>query len=429
MNQNRRRLEELQKEFLEFRFSSPLSKRIGLYKLCLEVIELNGRLKYQLQILERNLTMKLDADVNYLEWSDKEKWKLPKDANREETYPGEETTVPKSLADILNLDTNIGSEEQLFGVIEELCTTLGNIHNSLEKVHSSAKYSAFFTDLKERYDVTAAMGEFTHWRDHEVVGSLSLDKLKEKQTLYISDLLNSKFLMYMEKRCSASEKAIYNQEVDMDLLQDGIQNPYAITNGFACFHQLFYFDGELFQMIADDFVGKYIFDHRKKLTNEQIDSFMKFLFFMKCIRDEVQKLSKHPGLVFPEDFDKAAIIFHENLDVRKICLSLLTLKNEGLMKSKRHWFVVYKYFADLGWLTDKTQTHFLSFISYIFTDLNLLQQDFKEVDNYYKVTDIRKWKKNLVKSQPSFDEFNDIAEWMITQFIQPLFLLNGRKSF
>lgn len=392
-------------------------------------MELNGRLKYQLQILERDLTMELDADVNYLEWSDKEKWKLPIDANPEDTYPGEETTVSKSMTDLLNLDTNIGSEEQLLGVIDELCTTLSNIHKSLEKVQTTAKYSAFFSDLKGRYDVTAAMGEFTHWRDHEVVGNLTLEKLKEKQTLYISDLLNSQFLMYIEKRCSASEKAIYNQEIDMDLLQDGIHNPYAITNSFASFHQLFYFDGELFRMIADEFVGKYIFDHRKNLTNEQIDGFFKFLYLLECIKNEINKLAEHQGFVFPKDFEKVATIFHENLDVCRICLSLYELVKKGKMKTKKQWFVAYKFFADSGWLTNTMQSHFFKFVNLLFPDLKLSKQDFKEVDNYYKTTPIGDWQINNKAPQQNFEEFKTTANLISTQFVQKVYLLAGRRVF
>lgn len=77
MTNFRQWLEDLQKEVLESRSFTPLSNRYGSLKLILDIIEVNGRFNYQLEILNKNLSLGLDADVNYQEWSNRDIWHLP----------------------------------------------------------------------------------------------------------------------------------------------------------------------------------------------------------------------------------------------------------------------------------------------------------------------------------------------------------------
>lgn len=430
MTNFRQWLEDLQKEVLESRSFTPLSNRYGSLKLILDIIEVNGRFNYQLEILNKNLSLGLDADVNYQEWSNRDIWHLPEGVDLSKASPCCDLSIlPTSLPEQVKFITNIDNDATLLAAVEDLCKTLENIHNTISQVHSAAKYAAFFSDLKGSYDVTMAKGEFTHWRDHEVIGALTLEKLKEKQTLYISDLLSSEFFVYMEKRCTTHERELYCQEIDMELLQDGIHDPHAVTRSYACFHQLFYLNGDLFHQMADEIVGKYIFEHRKALKVEQINSFFKFLYLLECVQQEISNLSAQKGLVFPPGFDQAATIFHENLDVRRICITLYDLKQKEPLKKKKPWFVVYKFFADYGWLTDTMQSHFFQFINLIFPDISLSKQDFKEVDSYYKTEHISKWTYNKKSPQQNYTEFDTAATLMKTQFIQSVFLKTGRRGF
>lgn len=455
---------------------SDMSERLAALKLVIDIDEVNGRFGHMLLVLDTKLSLDLDADVDYKEWSQEDMWRL---CNLESLHedPSKNLLAEKKAGKIMSqtyanhiagkfaVRTNDLSESksqvQLSSLIREGLENIGTeadstnnafvkaIEDSLLELRQTlirindrlnvstfdeSIYASLFNDLKNKSVfnkvVSTAREDFLHWHDHEIIAPLDIEKLEEQRIVYIAELINSGILSKIPRRNSKQLNQSLENEIDLDLLQDYLNDKNQPAKEYGRFVQLFRKNGNHYVMVEPQIVGKYFFEHRHHYSMNDVMQFFRFITLLNCVQEKIKDLEGLEGLILPDNIDYENTIFHPNLDVKRILMSLHPLAKEKLLANKSLWYVAYKYFAENGWLIDKTQTKFIRLINLIYVDLNLTQaNNFKDIDKYYKNTKIKEWTLNEAQPHQNFEDYSYVAGQLSKLFQKQNFLLSGRSMF
>lgn len=472
----RRWLEELQKEVQGVQSFSDMSERLAALKLVIDIDEVNGRFGHMLQVLETKLSLDLDADVDYKEWSQEDMWRL---CNLESLHedPSKNLLAEKKAGKIMSQTyanhiagkfavrtndlTESKSQVQLSSLIREGLEKIGTevdttnnafakaIEDSLLELRQTlirindrlnvstfdeSIYASLFNDLKNKSVfnkvVSTARENFQHWHDHEIIAPLDIEKLEEQRIVYIAELINTGILSQLTQKCNTKVKKSFEEQIDLEFLQEELTTKDQPAKEYGRFVQLFRKNGNHYVMVEPQIVGKYFFEHRHHYNMDDVMQFFRFITLLDCVQEKIKELEGLDGLILPENIDYKNTIFHPNLDVKRILMSLHPLAKEKLLANKSLWYVVYKYFAENGWLIDKMQTKFIRLINLIYVNLNLTQaNNFKDIDKYYKNTKIKEWTLNEAQPHQNFEDYSYVAGQLSKLFQKQNFLLSGRSKF
>lgn len=167
-------------------------------------------------------------------------------------------------------------------------------------------------------------------------------------------------------------------------------------------------------------IARIIFAERDK-DYSRINSFFNKLLSLDVARKKLEESNSD------NDVDVNNLIFHENLQVRKIFDKLMEFINNGTLEAQRHWFVAYLVFKEKKWLTKDSQSKFRDQVNAVFRGkLICTQSDFKKVEKYYKGHDFREWNVADPDAPEGCDKYIKIAVMLDREFVDNKYLIPGK---
>lgn len=127
------------------------------------------------------------------------------------------------------------------------------------------------------------------------------------------------------------------------------------------------------------------------------------------------------------------VIFKDNVDIDKVMERLAVYIKDKVLKSQKHWFVVFIVFKKKNWLRKDTQISFRDQMNAAFgTVLKCTVSDFKKVSSYFKKTDYTDWSLEDRTAPSCCEEYKKIAlmldeEFQDTKYAKPGTTITTRK--
>lgn len=246
---------------------------------------------------------------------------------------------------------------------------------------------------------------------------------------YYMDLFNAEYNRYKASNQSRQEQ-IYDQDA-CDLLyqfpddnqRKGIMLAKRRDQLFADeIGRIFHDNGRELRLLSASIVDMQLTD------NIRINS-----FFDKYLAFEIANAK----LEERDSVEIRNIVFKENVDVTKVMKQLMAFVDNKLITAQKHWYVVYLVFKEKKWLIITKQTMFREQINLVFQDrLKCTQDDFSEVDSYYKKTPYSQWSLANSQAPAGCETYIKIAKTLGEEFTEmkyakPGLLINtkGKMSF